>query len=115
MTEIKHDLTLKKSNFEFLLCLKTEAIQFILMRPFTGQRHNYFPSRCTSNLMLPAFTGYVIGCKHSLQLKNSSKLRLKKQISRNLLRKNADGRLRRPGVTCYNNVKMMHFVTSLTS
>ena len=34
------------------------------------------------------FTGYAIGCKHSLQLKNRLKLHLKKQISRNLIRKN---------------------------
>ena len=32
------------------------------------------------------FTGYVFGCKHSLQLKYSSKLRLNKLISRNLHR-----------------------------
>ena len=55
MGEIKNDLTLKKSNFLFPLCLKIAAIQFISMRPFTGQRHIFFPSRCASNLMLPAY------------------------------------------------------------
>ena len=55
MSEIKNDLTLKKSNFLFLLCLKIAAIHFISMRPFTGQRHNFFSSRCASNSMLPAY------------------------------------------------------------
>ena len=55
MSEIKNDLTLKKSNFLFLLFLKIAAIQFISMRPFTGQRDNFFPSRLASNLMLPAY------------------------------------------------------------
>ena len=61
------------------------------------------------------FIGYAIGCKHSLQLKNSSKLLLKKQISRNLLRKNAYGRPRRPDVTCFNNIKLALFIMSLMS
>ena len=55
ISEIKNYLTLKKSNFLFLLCLKIAAVQFISMRPFTGQGHNFFPSRCLSNLMLPAY------------------------------------------------------------
>ena len=54
MSEIKNDLTLKKSNFLFLLCLKIATIQVFSMRPFTGQRHNFFPSRCALKLMLPA-------------------------------------------------------------
>ena len=55
ISEIKNYLTLKKSNFLFLLCLKIAAVQFISMRLFTGQGHNFFPSRCLSNLMLPAY------------------------------------------------------------
>ena len=55
MSEIKNDLTLKKLNFLFLLCLKIAAFQFISMCPFTGQRHNFFPSCCASNVMLPAY------------------------------------------------------------
>ena len=33
MSEIKIDLTLKKSNFLFLLCFKNAIIKFISMRP----------------------------------------------------------------------------------
>ena len=35
MSEIKIDLTLKKSNFLFLLCFKIAIIKFILMRQQT--------------------------------------------------------------------------------
>ena len=35
------------------------------------------------------FTGYDIGCKHGLQLKNSLKFHFDKQISRNKLKKNS--------------------------
>ena len=54
MGEIKIDLTLKKSNFLFLLCFKTAIIKFIPMRQRSRQRNNFFSSRFTSNLMLPA-------------------------------------------------------------
>ena len=54
MNEIKNDLTIEKSNFLFLLCLKIAAIQFISMHPFTEQRHNLFSSHAL-NLMLPAY------------------------------------------------------------
>ena len=60
------------------------------------------------------FTGYVFGCKHSLQLKNSSKLRLNKQISRNLHKYNTYSTLRRPDVRCFHNVNLARLVTSLT-
>ena len=53
MSEIKIDLTLKKSNFLFLLCFKI-AIIFIPMRQQSRQRNSFFSSRFTSNLMLPA-------------------------------------------------------------
>ena len=54
MSEIKTDLTLKKSNFLFLLCFKIAIIKFILMRQQSQQRNSFFSSRLTSNLMLPA-------------------------------------------------------------
>ena len=54
MSEIKIDLTLKKSNFLFLLCLKIEKNKFILMRQPSQQRYSFFSSHFTLNLMLPA-------------------------------------------------------------
>ena len=54
MSEIKIDLTLKKSNFLFLLCFKTAVIKFIPMRQQSRQRNSFFYSHLTSNLMLPA-------------------------------------------------------------
>ena len=54
MSEIKIDLTLKKSNFLFLLCFKIAIIKFISMRQQSRQRNSFFSSRLTSNLMLPA-------------------------------------------------------------
>ena len=54
MSEIKIDLTLKKSNFLFLLCFKIAIIKFILMRKQSRQRNSFFSSCFTSNLMLPA-------------------------------------------------------------
>ena len=55
MSEIKIDLTLKKSNFLFLLCFKNAIIKFIPMRQLSRQRNSFFSSRFTSNLMLPAY------------------------------------------------------------
>ena len=54
MSEIKINLTLKKSNFLFLLCFKIAKIKFILMRQPSEQRYSFFSSRFTSNLMLQA-------------------------------------------------------------
>ena len=54
MSEIKVGLTLKKSNFLFLLCSKIAIIKFILMRQQSRQRNSCLSSRFTSNLMLPA-------------------------------------------------------------
>ena len=54
MSEIKIDLTLKKSNFLFLLSFKNAIIMFIPMRQQSRQRNSFFYSRFTSNLMLPA-------------------------------------------------------------
>ena len=54
MSEIKMDLTLKKTNFLFLLCIKIAIIKFITMRQQSRQRTSFFSSRFTSNLMLPA-------------------------------------------------------------
>ena len=54
MSEIKIDLTLKKSNFLFLLCFKFAKIKFIPMRQHSRQRNSFFCRRFRSNLMLPA-------------------------------------------------------------
>ena len=54
MGEIKINLTLKKSNFPFLLFFKIAIIKFILTRQQSRQRNSFFSSRFTSNLMLPA-------------------------------------------------------------
>ena len=53
MSEIRIDLTLKKSNFLFLLCFKIAMIKFIPMRQLSRQRNSFFYSRFTSNLVLP--------------------------------------------------------------
>ena len=54
MSEIKIDLTLKKSKFLFLLCFKIAIIKFIPMRQQSRQRNSFFSNRFTSNLMLLA-------------------------------------------------------------
>ena len=54
MSEIKNDLTLKKSNFLFLLCFKIAIIKFIPMRQRSHQRNSFFSCRFTSNLLLLA-------------------------------------------------------------
>ena len=53
MSEIKIDLTQKKSNFLFLLCFKIAKNKFILMRQ-PSQRYSFFSSHFTLNLMLSA-------------------------------------------------------------
>ena len=53
-SEIKIDLTLKKSYFLFLLCFKIAIIKFIPMRQQSRQRNSFCSSSFTSNLMLPA-------------------------------------------------------------
>ena len=110
MSEIKNDLSLKKSNFLFLFCLKIAINWFILMRQPSGRRHNFFPSRFASDLMLSA---YLLGM--FLVAKIARNYGLTKQISRNLHRYNAYSRLRRPDVTCFHNVNLARLVTSLTS
>ena len=54
MSEIKNDLTLKKSKFLFLLCFQIAKIKFILMDLQSRQRNSFFSSHFTSNLMLSA-------------------------------------------------------------
>ena len=54
MSEIKIDLTQKKSNFLFLLCFKIAKNKFILMRQPSQQRYSFFSSHFTLNLMLSA-------------------------------------------------------------
>ena len=53
MSEINIDLTLKKSNFLFLLCFKIAIIKFIPMRQQSRERNSFCSSPFTSNLMLP--------------------------------------------------------------
>ena len=48
------DLTLKKSNFLFLLFFKIAIIKLIPKRQQSRQRNRLFSSRFTSNVMLPA-------------------------------------------------------------
>ena len=54
MREIKIDLTLKKSNFLFLLCFKIAIIKVNPICQHSRQRNSFFCSRFISNLMLPA-------------------------------------------------------------
>ena len=54
MGEIKIDLTLKKSNFLFLLYFKIAKIKFVPVRQQSRKRNSFFSSCFTSNLMLPA-------------------------------------------------------------
>ena len=54
MSEIKIDLTQKKSNFLFLLCFKVAKIKFIPMHQQARQRNSFFSSHFTPNLMPPA-------------------------------------------------------------
>ena len=90
MSEIKIDLTLKKSNFLFLLCFKIAKIKFIPMRQQSQQRNSFFSSFFYIKFDASgAFTGYDTGCKQSLQLKNSLKFLFAKRISGNRTRKNA--------------------------
>ena len=53
MSEIKIDLTLKKSNFLFLLCFKIAITKFIPIRQQSRQTNSFFSICFTSNLMLP--------------------------------------------------------------
>ena len=81
MSEIKIDLTLKKSIFLFLLCFKIAIIKFIPMHQQSRQRNSFFSSCFTSNLMASSvLIGYDTG---------RLKFLYAKQISRNWTRKNA--------------------------
>ena len=53
-SEIKIDLTLKKSNFLFLSCFKIAIIKFIPIRQQSRQRNSFISRGFTSTLMLPA-------------------------------------------------------------
>ena len=73
ISEIKIDLTLKKSNFLFLLCFKIAKIKLL-------QCVNNHDREIASFLVVlhqfdasGEFTGYDTGCKLSLQLKNRLK------------------------------------------
>ena len=71
-----------------------------------------FPSHFASFDASSMITGYDIGCKHSLQLKNSCKLRLNiLEICLDVLYR----RLWRPDIACIHNVKLALLVTLLMS
>ena len=55
MSEIKNNLSLKKSNFLFLFLLKNCNNLVYSNRQPSGPRHNFFPGRFASNLMLSAY------------------------------------------------------------
>ena len=69
MSQIKIDLTLKKSNFLFVLCFKNAIFKFIPNAPaITTEKQFLFLSfyiKCDASNV---FTGYDTGCKRSLQL-----------------------------------------------
>ena len=48
MNEIKFDLTLKKSNFLFLLCFLFTIIKLLPSLQLSRQKTNFFPSHFTS-------------------------------------------------------------------
>ena len=54
MSEIKIDLTVKQSNFLFLLCFKIAKIKFMPVHQPSQQKYSFFSSNFTLNLMLPA-------------------------------------------------------------
>ena len=68
MSEIKIDLTLKKSNFLFLLCFKIAIIKFIPMRQQSRGKTASFLVVYIKFDASSVFTGYDTGCKQSLQL-----------------------------------------------
>ena len=87
MSEIKIDVTLKKSNFLFLLCFKIAIVKFIPMRQRSRQRNSFFSSRFTSNLMLLACVmGMILVVNAVCNYKNCLKFIYAKQISRNRTR-----------------------------
>ena len=111
--EIKNNFTLKKSHFLFLLCFEIGIISvYSNVSAFRTETQLFFYAVFDASSV---FTGYDIGCTHSLQLKNSLKLLLNKQISRNLLKKECLQELRWPDVTCFHNFKPALLVMSLMS
>ena len=53
ISEIKIDLTLRRSNFLFLLCFKVAKIKCLLRQP-SQQRYSFCSGHFTLNLMLQA-------------------------------------------------------------
>ena len=63
MSEIKINLTLKTSNFLFLLCFKIAIIKFIPMRQQSQQRSSFFSNRFYIKFDASSvLTGYDTGC-----------------------------------------------------
>ena len=90
---MKIDLSMKQSNFLFLLgsALKLQLAYSVYS--------NASPITTETQLFSNVFTGYVISCKQSLQMQISLKFHFDNRISRNPLRKNAYRGPRRPDVT----------------
>ena len=73
--EIKFDLTLKKSNFLFLLCFyKFTIIKLLPTRRLSRQKTNFFPSHFASTWSFSAcLGGIVLGKYIVLYLENEAK------------------------------------------
>ena len=110
MSEIKSVLHWKSLIFCFFYALKLQ--NYSLYRDTTAFLTVFFFIKLDASSV---FTGNYIGCKLSLQLKNSLKLHSNEQISRTLRRKNAYRRLRQSSVTCVHNVKFALLVMSFKS
>ena len=79
MSEIKNDLSLKKSQiFYFFLLKNCNNLVYSNASAFMTVTQLFPYPFCVKFDAFTVFTGYVLGCKHSLQLKYGSKLRLKK-------------------------------------
>ena len=68
LSEIKIDLTMKKSNFLFLLCFENAIFKFVPICQQSRQKQLLFYLFYIKFDASRVFTGYDTGCKLSLQL-----------------------------------------------
>ena len=74
MSEIKFDLTLKKSNFLFLLCFYSQKLSFYLLFDTHVRKQTFFPSHFASIWSCSACLGCIILGKNAvLYLENKAK------------------------------------------